>query len=114
MTDRSAGTPAWPAAIDAESAAGSKARIVTFDLNPDVVKAIQDKKTEFCVDQQPYLQGYEAVDMLWLRLSNGNDLGGGKAVLTQHDMYPAAAGAPLPIATRTCRYYAAQGVRMPA
>ena len=68
--------------IKAKEGAGSQAKIVTFDLNNDVVRAIQNKTIEFCVDQQPYLQGYEAVDTLWLQLTNGNDLGGGKAVLT--------------------------------
>ncbi len=70
------------AAIKAKQSANSQAKIVTFDLNQDVVKAIQDKTIEFCVDQQPYLQGYLAVDTLWLNLTNGNDLGGGKPVLT--------------------------------
>ena len=28
------------------------------------------------------MQGYQAVTMLWLNLTNGNDLGGGKPVLT--------------------------------
>ena len=70
------------AAMQAKQAAGSQAKIVTFDLNQEVVKAIQDKTIEFCIDQQPYLQGYLAVDALWLNLTNGNDIGGGKAVLT--------------------------------
>ena len=60
------------AAIQAKSAAGSQAKIVTFDLNQDVVQAIKDKKIEFSVDQQPYLQAYLAVDSLWLYLTNGN------------------------------------------
>ena len=60
----------------------ASAKIVTFDLSPEVVQAIKDKKIEFCVDQQPYLQGYEAVDSLWLNLTNGNDIGGGKPTLT--------------------------------
>ncbi len=34
------------------------------------------------MDQQPYLQGYLAVDSLWLYLTNGNVLRGGKPVLT--------------------------------
>jgi hypothetical protein len=34
------------------------------------------------VDQQPCLQGYEAVDALWLDLVNSDTLGGGQAVLT--------------------------------
>jgi simple sugar transport system substrate-binding protein len=37
---------------------------------------------QWAVDQQPYLQGYEAVDALWLYLVNANILGGGQPVLT--------------------------------
>jgi len=70
------------AALQAEQAAGSTAKLVTFDLNQDVVQGIKDKKIEFSIDQQPYLQSYEAVDSLWLYLTNGNVLGGGKPVLT--------------------------------
>jgi simple sugar transport system substrate-binding protein len=70
------------AAVQAKASAGSQAKIVTFDLSPEVVQAIKDKQIEFSVDQQPYLQGYLAVDSLRLQLSNGNDIGGGKPVLT--------------------------------
>ena len=70
------------AVLDAQDAAGTDAKVVTFDLNQEIVKAIQDGEIEFCIDQQPYLQGYEAVDSLWLYLTNGNDLGGGQPVLT--------------------------------
>jgi simple sugar transport system substrate-binding protein len=69
-------------ALAAEQEASSTAKIVTFDLNKDVVQAIKDKKIAFSIDQQPYLQSYEAVDSLWLYLTNGNVLGGGKPVLT--------------------------------
>ena len=31
--------------------------------------------------------------------------------IVEHDMYPAPADAPLPIATRTCRYYSDCGLR---
>ena len=31
--------------------------------------------------------------------------------IVEHDLYPAAPGAPLPIATRTCSYYTTQGLR---
>jgi simple sugar transport system substrate-binding protein len=34
------------------------------------------------VDQQPYLQGYLAIDELWLNKVNGNVIGGGKPILT--------------------------------
>ena len=37
---------------------------------------------QWAVDQQPYLQGYESVDSLWLYLTNANVLGGGQTVLT--------------------------------
>jgi simple sugar transport system substrate-binding protein len=36
----------------------------------------------WAVDQQPFLQGYEAIDALWLYKTNRNILGGGKQVLT--------------------------------
>ena len=62
--------------------AGSKAKVETFDLNNDVAKQIQSGGVAFSVDQQPYVQGYMAVTSLWLNLTNGNDLGGGKPVLT--------------------------------
>lgn len=36
----------------------------TFDIDPDVAKAIKDGTIKFCTDQQPYLQGYIPVAML--------------------------------------------------
>jgi simple sugar transport system substrate-binding protein len=77
------GAPIALTAVQSLSDAGSKARIATFDLNKDVVKAVQEGALEFAVDQQPYLQGYLAVDSLWLYKNNGNFSGGGTApVLT--------------------------------
>ena len=69
-------------AIKAKEAAGSQAKIVTFDLNQEIAQAVQDGKVEFAIDQQPYVQGYMAVTSLYLYLKNGNDIGGGKPVLT--------------------------------
>ena len=37
---------------------------------------------QWAVDQQPFLQGYLAVDSLWLYLNNRNTIGGGQPVLT--------------------------------
>jgi simple sugar transport system substrate-binding protein len=34
------------------------------------------------VDQQPFLQGYLAIDSLWLYINNKNLIGGGQATLT--------------------------------
>jgi simple sugar transport system substrate-binding protein len=62
--------------------ARGEAEIVTFDLSQEVVTAIQNGDIAFSVDQQPYLQGYLAVQALWLNLTNGNDIGGGRPVLT--------------------------------
>jgi simple sugar transport system substrate-binding protein len=74
-----------PIAIDALKAmdsAGTSAKLVTFDLNQEAAQDIQDGKIQFSIDQQPYVQGYMAVSSLYLYLKNGNDIGGGKAVLT--------------------------------
>ena len=76
------GAPIALAAVQAASDGGSKAKVVTFDLNADVAAAIKDGTIGFSVDQQPYLQGYLAVDSLWLYLTNKNDIGGGLPVLT--------------------------------
>ena len=76
------GAPEALATVQAKQAAGSQAKVDTFDLNNDVAKAVQDGQILFSIDQQPYVQGYMAVQSLWLNLTNGNDLGGGKPVLT--------------------------------
>jgi simple sugar transport system substrate-binding protein len=54
---------------------GKKVTIGTFDLGPDVLKAVQDGRLAFAVDQQPYLQGYLPVVFL--------------AELARHGLFPA-------------------------
>jgi simple sugar transport system substrate-binding protein len=76
------GAPFAPTAIMAASMASSQAKVGTFDLTPRAVSLIQQGKLQWAVDQQPYVEGYEAVDLLWLYLTNGDTLGGGDAVLT--------------------------------
>lgn len=76
------GAPIALAAVQSVQQANSSAQIATFDTNADLVKAIQQKKVEWAIDQQPFLQGYEAVDSLWLYLTNGDIIGGGNPVLT--------------------------------
>jgi simple sugar transport system substrate-binding protein len=44
--------------------AGSDVTVGTFDLGPDVLKAVRDGKLAFAVDQQAYLQGYLPVVFL--------------------------------------------------
>ncbi|WP_299444860.1 sugar ABC transporter substrate-binding protein [uncultured Phycicoccus sp.] len=69
-------------AVKSVSGAGSSAKIGTFDTNKELVAAIKDGDVDFAIDQQPYLQGYLAVDSLWLYKTNGNTLGGGSNVAT--------------------------------
>ncbi|MFF8971021.1 sugar ABC transporter substrate-binding protein [Streptomyces sp. NPDC014995] len=72
------GAPIALTAAQAVSEGGSKAKIATFDLNKDLTGAISKGTIEFAVDQQPYLQGYLAIDSLWLYKNNGNYMGGGE------------------------------------
>ncbi|MFE9650764.1 sugar ABC transporter substrate-binding protein [Streptomyces sp. NPDC006365] len=77
------GAPFALTAVQSVADAGSKAEVATFDLNKDLVNAVKEGNVQFAVDQQPYLQGYLAVDGLWLYKNNGNFSGGGTApVLT--------------------------------
>jgi simple sugar transport system substrate-binding protein len=55
----------------AEGLAGTRVKIGTFDLGPDVLKAVRDGRIDFAVDQQPYLQGYMPIEMLALRARYG-------------------------------------------
>ena len=70
------------AARDAVAGASSEAKLATFDLSGDVIKAIKDDEILFAVDQQQYLQGYLPVVFLTLNKTNLNTVGGGQFVLT--------------------------------
>ncbi|WTP62053.1 sugar ABC transporter substrate-binding protein [Streptomyces phaeochromogenes] len=72
------GAPFAMTAVQSLGDAGSKAKLATFDLNKDLIGAIEDGDIQFAVDQQPYLQGYLSVDSLWLYKTNGNFSGGGQ------------------------------------
>lgn len=76
------GAPIAMTAVQAVEQANSDAQVVTFDTNAELVGAIESGDVQWAVDQQPYLQGYLAVDSLWLYLTNGNVIGGGQNVLT--------------------------------
>jgi simple sugar transport system substrate-binding protein len=70
------------AARDAIAGASSNAKLATFDLSGDVIKAIKDDEILFAIDQQQYLQGYLPVVFLTLNKTNLNTVGGGQFVLT--------------------------------
>ncbi|MGW4334683.1 substrate-binding domain-containing protein [Rhodococcus koreensis] len=76
------GAPIALTAVQSVSNAGSDAKVVTFDTNAELVDAIKSGDIQWAVDQQPFLQGYLAVDSLWLYLNNGNVIGGGAPTLT--------------------------------
>ena len=76
------GAPFAPVVLDAINASNSKAKVGTFDMSPVAIDLIAQGKIQWAVDQQPYVEGYEAVDMIWLYLTNGNTVGGGGPVLT--------------------------------
>jgi simple sugar transport system substrate-binding protein len=46
-------------------------KVATFDLGPDVLKAVQSHELLFAVDQQAYLQGYLPIVMLTQRARYG-------------------------------------------
>jgi simple sugar transport system substrate-binding protein len=76
------GAPIALTAIQSVGNANSQAKIVTFDTNAALVDAIKNGQVQWAVDQQPYLQGYLAVDALWLYINNRNVIGGGLPTLT--------------------------------
>lgn len=76
------GAPFALTAIQAVKDAGSHAKVATFDTNPQIPAVIRSGALQWAIDQQPYLQGYLAVDSLWLHRMNGNVIGGGAPVLT--------------------------------
>ncbi|MFD5425295.1 sugar ABC transporter substrate-binding protein [Streptomyces sp. NPDC127084] len=98
------GAPFAATAVQAKESADSKAEIDTFDLNAQVATELQEGKVGFAVDQQPYLQGYEAVDLLWLYRYNADVLGGGRPVLTGPQIITRADAAEL-------KAYAERGTR---
>ncbi len=76
------GAPTALAALEGVGEANSYARVATFDTNAGVVYAIKNGMIEWAIDQQPFLQGYLAVDTLWLYFTNKLVIGGGQPTLT--------------------------------
>lgn len=68
------------AAVPAVQESGSDAKVATFDLSTDVLNAVKDGTILFAVDQQPFVQGYMGVDVAYLKVINGNDVGGGQPI----------------------------------
>jgi simple sugar transport system substrate-binding protein len=58
-------------AVKAAHQAGRPVEVATFDLGPDVLRAVQHHQLLFAVDQQAYLQGYLPIVLLTQRARYG-------------------------------------------
>lgn len=58
-------------AVEALAKTRRRAKVASFDLGPDTLRAVEQGKLLFAVDQQPYLQGYLPVVMLANRARYG-------------------------------------------
>jgi simple sugar transport system substrate-binding protein len=69
---------------------GDRVRLATFDLSPEVLEAVRDRRMLFAVDQQPYLQGYLPVVMLAERARHLLSPPAGELIPTGPDFVTAA------------------------
>ena len=63
------------AVANALKESGSTVKVATFAFNADVVPLLQSGGISFTIDQQPWLQGYMALDSLWQYKKNNSVLG---------------------------------------
>lgn len=76
------GAPFTTTSMGVAEATGDKVKVASVDISAALAQAILDNKLLFGVDQQPWLQGYGAVDALWQNKRGGFKIGGGMPVLT--------------------------------
>jgi len=70
------------AVLPAVTALKANIKIGTVDMSPEALTDIKAGTIAFAIDQQQYAQGYMAVVLLYLALTNGNKLGGGQPIYT--------------------------------
>lgn len=70
------------AALPAAQASGRDITIGTVDMSADALQSIKDGDIAFAIDQQQYAQGYLSVVLLYLAITNANELGGGLPMYT--------------------------------
>ncbi len=63
-------------------ASGGEQKVVTYAFNSDVIPLLQDGSIAFTIDQQPWLQGYMAIDALWHYKYNNSVLGADLSIPT--------------------------------
>jgi simple sugar transport system substrate-binding protein len=79
-------------------------KIATFDLGPDVLQAVKQKRLLFAVDQQAYLQGYLPVVLLAERARFGIFPAQGDVIATGPNFVTAAdAGKAIELSRRSIR-----------
>ncbi len=84
--------------------AGTGVKIGTFDLGPDVLRAVQQGKLAFAIDQQAYLQGYLPIQMLAQRARYGLFPAQGDVIATgPHFVTRADAGKAIELSRRSIR-----------
>jgi simple sugar transport system substrate-binding protein len=84
-------------AID-QAGVGDKVQLATFDMDETQLNRIKDGKQLFCIDQQPYMQGYLAVSALFGLIQYGRELPQrplltGPAIINADNVDSAIAGA---------------------
>jgi simple sugar transport system substrate-binding protein len=77
----------------AEKKLFGKVKLATFDLAPDILRALRSRKLLFAVDQQPYLQGYLPILFLTQRKLYGLSPADGTVVPTGPDFVTPAEAA---------------------
>lgn len=70
------------AATEAVEASGSEAQVTAYNLNADMVDLIRDGEVLFTVDQQGWLQGYQATQFVTENVRYGVTVGGGQPVFS--------------------------------
>jgi simple sugar transport system substrate-binding protein len=76
------GAPYTLTILEAAERLKSDIKVASFDMNPELAQKIVDGDVIFTVDQQPWLQGYGAIDAIWQNVRGGFKIGGGQPVLT--------------------------------
>ncbi|TAN15029.1 MAG: sugar ABC transporter substrate-binding protein [Rhizobiaceae bacterium] len=73
-----------------DQGAAGKYFFATFDLSKDIVDALKDGTVKVAVDQQPFIQGYGAVEVLTNYLRYGvlqaNDIHSGPGLITKENL----------------------------
>ena len=94
----SAGDANSAASAITQASVGDRVKLGTFDMDEDQLTRIKDGSQLFCIDQQPYMQGYLAVSMANAYLRYGLELPQrplltGPAIISADNVDSAIAGA---------------------